>query len=185
VVPNKIARRYAHSLYQLAVERNTTDVLLRDMQGLVSLASQSTDLLAFFQSPILSSNKKIAAFNGMFKGKAQAPTLKLFDILARRKREALLPQVAQAFVDEYNRAHNITPVQISTAHELTEAQVQDIVQKIEAALKTQVQASTTVDPRLIAGFVLTVGDKLYDTSAETALRELKQQFNLSVFTRQL
>ncbi len=173
---DRIAKRYAHSLYMLAAERNETELFRDEFRSLIALVRESRDLELFLQNPIISRGVKRSTLEKIFSGKASEPVAKLINLLAQKGREGLLPLIAKMYIREYNANNNITPVTLVSAIELPDSEQQTIKQRVEKILDTSVELSTEVDESLIGGFVLKMDDRLFDGSVKHKLRELEQSF---------
>ncbi|GLR18011.1 ATP synthase F1 subunit delta [Portibacter lacus] len=180
----KVASRYAKSLLDLAKEQNNVEQVLGDIQSFKQ-AMENRELLLLTKSPIVSLSKKQAIFDQIFKGNFDKLTMSFFDIILRKGREAYLPEIATAFIDQYNRLKGISKVHITTATPLTEQALEAIRTKLIASDITDesIEFSTNVDPSIIGGLVIKIGDKLYDASVQRKLNELKKDFSENKYVK--
>ena len=173
----RIASRYAKSLLDLAIEQGKTERTLEDMNYLKE-AVKSRDLYLMLKSPIINVNKKKDIMKVLFEGKFDEISMGFVDIILRKGRESYLPEIAQQFEEQYRKYKKISTAVITSAHQLTEASVAKIKAKLLASNITDesVELVTKVDPELIGGFVIEIGDKLYDASVAGKLNKLKKEF---------
>lgn len=173
----RVASRYAKSLLDLAIERGSLEQVLGDMQSL-QIATKNRDLLNLVKSPIVSADKKKAVFNAIFGGKFADITSGFINLALNKGREDLLPEIAAEFIEQYNAFKGITSVTIKTATPLDAAALSDIKSKLLASTITaqDLEVTTVVDPSLIGGFVIEVGDKLIDNSVAYQLKKLTKEF---------
>ena len=176
MIEERIAKRYAKSMYDLAAERKETDAVLNDCQMMQNAFDDSRELVLFLKNPILSSERKIGLFRKIFGGKVTKQMETLIESLARRHRGLLLPWIVKEFIASFNKSHNQTPVEIVSAIDLDPNLIQKIVEKIETQLRTKALVKQTVDTSLIGGLRILMDDKLYDGSIATALRKIEKQF---------
>lgn len=174
MIQERIAARYARSVYELASERNQTDAVLKDFRGLQDLLEQSRDLQLFIQSPIIPSEKKIPVFKEIFQGNIHEVIMLLIELLTRREREEVLGTIGLEYIKLYNKSNNIRPVRLSAATELEDQQVQEIKTLLEKELSATIQITPETDPELIGGVVLNFGDKVLDASVRHALRNARR-----------
>src|SRR4051812_20488466 len=99
-----VASRYAKSLLDLAVEKGQLDAVYADMLQIKEIAGNSKDFINFLNSPIINSDKKIAALKAVFEGKLSAMTSGFLTIVTSKRREAVIPQMAESFIEQY-RTH--------------------------------------------------------------------------------
>lgn len=175
---NKIASRYAKSLLDLAKEQNKIEVVLEDVKTLQQ-ASENRDLYLLFKSPIVNTEKKLAILKEIFEGKIDELTMAFINIITRKGREAYVPDINEAFISQYRELNSISTVTITTAEAMSDADLASIKAKLQVSTETRdnLEIETKIDPSIIGGFVIEIGDKLYDASVQHKLDELKKQFS--------
>lgn len=171
-----VAFRYAKSLLDLAQERGITDTVATDMQLFGQTARESRGLVLALQSPVVKHYKKLEILKALFKNRVDPVTYSIFEILARKNREALLPAIAEEFQRQYDHLKGIQKAEITTVVPLTDAQRKAFIQEVAQATGRTVHLHERLDPRLIGGYVLRVGDQQVDTSVRTRLNDLKVSF---------
>ena len=102
-------------------------------------------------------------------------------VLSENKRTALLGEVAQGYINLYNEAKGVKTAKVITACALSEALEGQIRQKIEALTGSkEVTLDLEIDPEIIGGFVLRIGDLQYNASVANQLSQIKREFSKSV-----
>ena len=171
---SKVAIRYAQALLELAVENNTLDAVSRDMQYLAQVNAENRDFQLLLSSPIIKADKKIAVLNEIF-GSFEKVSTAFIELIAKNGRESILPEIASAF-NELVKAHKgIVPVTLTSAVKLDEGVKKQIVSKIASAVKGTVEITEVIDPSLIGGFIVKMGDTQVDASVASKLSQLKQR----------
>lgn len=175
---SKIAYRYAKPLLEVAIQENELDKVVNDVKG-VQNALDNRDLHLMFKSPIIKPSKKLDIVKALFEGKISKSLYNFLTIVIRKGRETILPEILNAFEAQYNDYKGITPVEITTAVAMSEAELSAIKTKLLASKATnkEVEITTVVDPSIIGGFVIKIGDNLYDASVQQKLEKLKKQFS--------
>lgn len=173
----RIATRYATSLLDLAVEQNKVDRVLSDVE-LLKGSLNSRDLLLLVKSPIIHASKKISVLETLFKGKMDETTMAFLRLITSKGREAYLPEIAKAFIDQYRTLKNIVAVKVTSAVALSDDKVEAIRKKIAATpgFDGKIEIETAVDPSIIGGLIIEMGDKQYDASVAHQLDKLKKTF---------
>ncbi len=173
----RLATRYAKSLLDLAVEKNSLEDTLKDMQLLTSICAQSHDFVVMLRSPVIAPDKKKKIIETLLEGRNVSKLTHAFvDLLAAKGREANLPEVAQAFQAQYNELKNIKLVNVTTATDMSDATLSSIKEKIAGYLPgDSIQLKTTVNEALIGGFVIEMDNKLYDASVRKKLNDFKSK----------
>ena len=103
-----------------------------------------------------------------------------FKIMINKSRSEILYATSKEFINQYNVIKHIIRAYVTSATPLSEENKKKIVAELEAATQGSIELHTKVDPKLIGGFVLTVGDMQVDTSISTSLNKLKQDFTRGV-----
>lgn len=181
----KLGDRYANSILVLAQERGQVERVREDFQLIHRVCQSNPDFVRMLESPLIHGDKKQDILDEIFKGQFCDITDGLIRIIVRKKREGYLDDIAERYLHQYDRLNNITRGVLRAAHPLTDAQVAKIKQIIESQFKTTFEIAHEVDPNLIGGFVLQVGDRQFDASIATRLRALKQEFDSNPYVKQV
>ncbi|MBS1627583.1 MAG: ATP synthase F1 subunit delta [Bacteroidetes bacterium] len=182
-MPNpRLANRYAKSLIDLAVEQKQLEQVFADMQYIKAVCKASKDFSLLLNSPIIKGDKKEKIIEAITKGKVTSLTNAFNTLLVKKGRESVLPEIAQAFIDQYNAMNGISNVKLTTAIAISNDIKKAITDKItkEAGL-TKIELETKVDESLIGGFVLEFNNNLLDASVARDLRDIKKQFGKNVY----
>jgi F-type H+-transporting ATPase subunit delta len=171
-----VAYRYAKSLLDLAQERGMTDAVAADMQLFSQTARENRALVVTLQSPIVKHYKKQAILEALFKPRVNPVTYSIFEIITRKNREGLLPAIAEEFQRQYDDLKGIQKAQVTSVVPLTDAQRKTLIEQVAKATSRTVQLQEKLDPRLIGGYVLRVGDRQLDASIRSQLNDLRVSF---------
>ncbi|RCH54856.1 ATP synthase F1 subunit delta [Mucilaginibacter hurinus] len=171
-----VASRYAKSLLDLASEQNVVEDAKADMDFFLKTLKQNPQLAAVLGNPIISQSKKTAILRDVFADKVNKITLGFFSLLVTKGRGEIISGTAEEFINQYNTKQNIIKATVVSATPLSEENKQKLVAEVQTAVGSQVILTAKVDPSLIGGFVLTVGDRQVDTSLANDLKKLKKEF---------
>jgi len=178
----RIASRYAKSLIDLASETNQLDAVYADMKYLQAVCKQSSEFLNLLKSPIIKADKKVSIINAVTTGKVSDLTSKFNVLLVNKNRESDLPGIVEAFIDQYNAIKGIHKVKLTTATTIGDEVKLAIEGKVKAAQGFgNVELETSVDEKLIGGFVLEFNNNLVDASIARDLRDVKKQFEKNIY----
>ncbi len=174
---NKIASRYAKSLLDLAKDQNKVEAVLEDVK-MFKQATENRDLYLLLKSPIVNTQKKLTILKEIFGGKMDELTMSFVNIITKKGREAYLPEINNEFITQYRAFNKISKVVVTTANPLSEADFERIKSKLNESGETldNLEIERKVDPTLIGGFKIEIGDKLYNASVSHKLEQLKKQF---------
>lgn len=183
---SRAASRYVKSLLGLSVERNALEAVHADMQLFAKVCESSHDLVVMLRSPIIKHDKKKAVLDAIFKGKVNDLTMAMIAIITRKNREPLLPEIAREFHAAYNEFKGIGKATLITTFAIDPK----LREEIEGMVKTlsnrkQIELEEKVDPSLIGGFILNVGDKQVDASIRNRLRSLEVTLRHNPYIKEL
>lgn len=181
-MPNpRLAGRYAKSLIDLAIEKNQLDEVYNDMLQLQAACKGSRELVSLLKSPIIKADKKGKILDAIA-SKITVITATFNNLLLRKGREAYLPEIINAFIDQYKKIKGIHTAKLTTAVSVSEELKNQILENIRTGQGVQqVELNTLVDESLIGGFILEVGDQLVDASVAYDLNNIKKQFQNNDF----
>ncbi|MCJ8210385.1 ATP synthase F1 subunit delta [Mucilaginibacter sp. RS28] len=171
-----VAVRYAKSLIDLAQEQNNLEGVKADMAFFVQTLRANPELQAVLRNPIIAHDKKVKILEAIFGGKVTQATIAFFKIMVNKSRAEILYPTALEFVNQYDVKKNITNATVVSASPLSEANRAAVMAEVKRVSGGEVILNEKVDPALIGGFILTVGDKQVDTSVSGSLKKLKKDF---------
>ena len=179
----RVAARYAKSLLDLGKEMGTLETVKQDMDLLGKTMSENRDLRLLLRNPIVKHDKKLAILTAIFQGKVSDVTMQFFTILTQKNRESALESMGTEFQVQYNVMQGIQTAQVTSATPLTPALRDELEQLvIKQTGLTEVKLTEKVDPSLIGGFVLRVGDQQIDDSVRTSLRKLRTSLQENTYS---
>jgi F-type H+-transporting ATPase subunit delta len=155
------------------------------MQLFAKTIRENRDFKLFLSNPIINHGKKLAILKRIFTGKVHDMTLRFFLLLTEKNREAVLDGAATDFIRQYNLIKGIEKAQVTTAVALDAAARTQLNQKIVQLTGKTVELEEKVDPAIIGGFLLRVGDKQVDDTIRTSLRVLKNKFKENPYVTKL
>ncbi|MBB3054958.1 ATP synthase F1 subunit delta [Mucilaginibacter gotjawali] len=171
-----VASRYAKSLIDLAGEQRLVEEIKNDMDLFHHTLRVNPELKAVLANPIVSHPKKINILDEVFGKKVNKVTNAFFKLMINKSRGEVLYATAKEYVHQYDIMNNIVEARVVSATELSAANKETLVADIKKATGGNIKLEAKVDPSLIGGFVLTVGDRQVDTSIAADLRKLKKEF---------
>ena len=176
----KVASRYAKSLIDLAQEQGNLEVIKQDMEQFVATLRANTELQAVLKNPIMKQDKKRNILDGLFGGKIHPSIVSFFHIMVRKGRAGILYATAREFIREYNEVKGIVHATVVSAAKLSAKNMDGLQKAIAAEINAEVILQNKVDPSLIGGFVVNVGDQQIDASINGRLNKLKRHFDSQV-----
>jgi F-type H+-transporting ATPase subunit delta len=178
----RLAGRYAKSLLDIAKEQGQVETVYEDMLTLQSINKNSRDFVMLLRSPVVTADKKNKVITAVTQGKIGTLTATFIKLLVSKAREAVLPEIITAFIQQYKAFKNIYVVKLTTAAPVSDALKNEIVSRVQQTSNMQnIELEATVDNSLIGGFTLQAGDKLIDASISYDLKQIAKQFENNDF----
>lgn len=166
-----VASTYAEALYEAAVEASAVTPVAEDVTALAAAVRESAELGLVFTSPEIDSVRKKAIVEGIADG-AHPLVVNFLRVLADRGRLAEFPELADGFAARVAQAENRIDVEAVTAIPLPPELRERIVEQIRGRTGAEVDLTETVDPDIVGGLVLRVGNSVIDGSVRHRLDEL-------------
>jgi len=177
----RVAVRYARSLFELSVEQKKLEEVKIDMEMLYTLCIQNKAFRNFLKNPIIHSYKKLSILSKILEKKVDDLTFKFVDIVTRKSREDIIPEISEQFLVQYRQFKRIEIVDVITPIKLD----QTLKAEFEKLAKNYIQKdwiveiNEKVDKELIGGYVVKIGDRQIDDSVSSKLREVRKQLIVS------
>jgi len=169
--------RYAKSLIVLSIEKNELDAIYSDMVLISETIEHSKDLDVLLKSPVVKADKKQEILTTIFGKKASELTKQFLLLISSRNREALIGDIANAFVRQYKVIKKIVVTEITSAVKLADDQKKQILHLLNTVESSSVEVIEKINPEIIGGFIVRVDDKQIDASISRRLDDLKQNFS--------
>ncbi len=184
MIDNTIARRYATALFDVASENNCLDAVFNDMGLLRDVCVSNNDFSRMLHSPIIATSKKTAILKSVFSGKVQDISLQFILLISRKRRDAIIDLIAEAFISLYKSFKNIHIVKVITAIPLTDASRKQILESIANTVPGTIELIEEVNPDLIGGYKLMYDNNVYDATVSKQIQQLKKEFKDNLYIKQ-
>ena len=173
---SRAAIRYAKAILEFATEANKASEVNADMKSIVIAIEESLDLRDFLSNPIVKQDVKKAALVQIFTS-VQPQTNKLFDLLLENKRFEILHSIASEYNSLFDESNGIQEATVTTAIALTPELEKQVLGKIASFSNKKISIKNIINPDIIGGFILRIGDMQYNASVASKLQELKREFS--------
>jgi ATP synthase F1 delta subunit len=170
----ELAQVYARSLFEVALEQGKLDLLREQLAQFADALQGNRDLRIFFFSPYFSTKEKQDALRRLLVD-ADPRFVNFLELLIENHRTPVIFRVRRAFEHMWEQENRLLPVEITSAIELDEATTGSVAQRIGESAGRRVTLTTRVDPAIIGGIVVRVGNSILDASIRNRLEQLRRQ----------
>ncbi|HEX7386095.1 MAG TPA: F0F1 ATP synthase subunit delta [Castellaniella sp.] len=168
-----IARPYAEALFESVLNDARGLEYWSELMSLLAQVSSQDDVLEAMGDPRLSETQRIQLLTGLIPQELPGPVTNLIALVVENDRVHALPQIAEQFELLRNRHEGTALARITSAFPMDDAQVADLLKGLEHKFGLTLKSQVTVDPELIGGVRVTVGDYVLDTSVQARLAHLR------------
>lgn len=172
----RAALRYAKATLNLGKEKGLAEEINNDMLLVSKTITDNHDLLNMLKSPIIKSSVKKSILTDLFGKKVNVITLGVMNLLIENKRLELLPLVAAEYTIIFDYLSGVEVAHVTSAVPLNEDLENRILKKVREISGKDISLKNIIDPSIIGGFILRVGDKQFDSSISGQLNKLLSNF---------
>ena len=170
----EIAQVYARALFEVATERDSLDEIRDELDAFADAMHENRDLAVFFFSPYFSvSEKKEGLKRALVDPNPEFENF--LEALIERHRMPAIFRIRTEFDALWDEARRLLPVKVTSAVQLDEDTIKGIGDRIGAQVDRHIELSSEVDPNILGGIVLRVGNLILDASIKNRLEQLRQQ----------
>ena len=170
----ELAEVYARSLFEVAMEQGQLAEIHEELDQFADVLSENRQLQLFFFSPYFSSEEKKDGVAKVIEG-GNEYFVRFLELLAEKHRLPVLFRIRREFDVLWAKEQKLLEVSVTSAVELDEETVKGIGTKIEEQTGNRVELTSRVDPDLIGGLVIRVGNMVLDASVRNRLERLRRQ----------
>jgi len=174
MLENAVARRYAQAFFAIAQERDLVDKLEAELKTVVDTVNENKELKLVIDHQLISPEEKKAIVDKIFSQEVSEITVNFLDVVIDKYRASYIPAIYEEFVTYANNARNMADALVKTSTTLSDADLAIIKEKLAAVTGKTIRLQSEVDPGLIGGVVVRIGDKVIDGSIAGRLEKLKE-----------
>jgi F-type H+-transporting ATPase subunit delta len=170
----EIARVYADALFEAATDTDQLDEVREQLAQFTDAMNESNDMRVFFFSPYFSSAEKREAISAAVSG-ASDEFVNFLELLAEKHRMPAIFRIRQRFDELWAEAKKRLEVTLTSAVELDKGVIDRVGEEIERQTERTIELSNEVDPDILGGLVLRVGNMVLDASLRNKLEKLRKE----------
>lgn len=166
--------QYANVLADIALEQGAGEPTAKQLENFVTAYAESMELRTFLGSPAVSVEAKHEVLEKIVKRLGASKIIRNFlFVIADHRRTQLIPEIAAAFQQVLRQRQGVAEAEILSAVELTTAQKKELAATLEQLTRKKIEPKYVLDPSLLGGAVVRIGDTIYDGSLRTRLSEMR------------
>jgi F-type H+-transporting ATPase subunit delta len=172
----RAAIRYAKAILDIATSKSVAKEVSQDMTLIANTIQNNLELSTFIQNPTMSVAVKQSALLEVF-ASVNNVTKSLFRLLFENKRFEILESVAVEYNNLFDEANGVQIAKVTTAIAMTSELEAKVLAKIATLSDKKITIENTIDPAIIGGFILRIGDNQYNASVANRLQVLKRELS--------
>jgi len=170
-----VAKVYAEALFSLATERDKREELDQEFRDLLALFREEREIADFFASPGTPKDEKLEVIDKAIAPHVDSVTGNFLRLLVQKSRETALVPILEAYQERVDRAEGRVEVRVTAAEPLDESLLNRIANKLGEVTGQKIDLRSGVDPDLIGGLRIRMGERLLDSSLKSRLRQLRER----------
>lgn len=167
-----VSERYAQALFDISQDQNLTEKIQEDLRLVTETLNDYPELRNLLAHPVISTQDKKDMFEKIFTDKISKYTKNIIMLLIDKKRDILIPEVAELFRKMYNDLHSRVVANVYTSIELGENVLSLLRKKLEKYLDKEVEIDTHVDKSILGGVLVKIGDRVIDGTLKTKFENM-------------
>ncbi|WP_406844868.1 ATP synthase F1 subunit delta [Flavobacterium soyae] len=172
----RAAIRYAKAILDLANSKGVAEAVNNDMKSIASTIENNEELKAFIENQTTKVEVKESALLEVF-ANVNGVTKGLFHLLFENKRFEILNAIAVEYNKLFDESNGVETAKVTTAIPMDEALEAKVLEKVATLSDKKITIENIVDPSIIGGFILRIGDNQYNASVANRLQVLKRELS--------
>ncbi|MFC9711113.1 F0F1 ATP synthase subunit delta [Paenibacillus sp. NPDC056933] len=175
-----VAKRYAKALFEVALGQQQVLEVEQELRTVVIAITGDAEIGKFIESPNISEEAKQNVLRTSLDGKVSEPVLKTVLLLIERGRVELLEALLNDYVKIEGESLGIADARVYSTYALNDEEQEAVAREFGGRVNKKIRIENIVDPTLLGGLKVAIGDTIYDGSLAGKLERLEQSFNRRV-----
>lgn len=173
MVPEVIYSKYSQAMFDIAQEQHKLEEFGTQLKGVRDTFAQNPDLKKFMGSPLIPASSKKDALKQIFADDVAPLVLQFLFVMVDRQRETAIVEAIDSFIKLARAAQHIEVAHVRVVKALTKKEEKDLVAALERTTGKKIEPLYTIDPSIIGGIVVRIGDRLIDGSLVRQLQDMQ------------
>ena len=173
-----VSKVYGDALFEESIEKQSVDTLFHEVKALLAIWRENRELAELLDNPKIVKEEKIGIITNIFAGRVSDDLMGFLAVIVDKGRQKDIPAICTYFIDTVKEYKKIGVAHVASAVELKSEQKAMIEQRIlETTEYVEFEMEYSVDPSLIGGLVIRIGDRVVDSSIKTQINELHRSLS--------
>jgi len=169
-----VARRYAEAFFSIATDQGKMDQYQSELEVIIHDIENVENFKDFLAYPLIPAQEKKKIATQLFADRVSSTTMHFVLMIIDKKRETYLELIYDEYLDMANQARNIQKAELVSAREVPEDELKALAATLSKTTGKIIQLSQKIDPRLLGGIKIRVGDRIIDATISKKLEMLKE-----------
>ena len=170
-----VSKVYGDALFEEAIEKQEMDALFEEVKSLKKIFGENQDLAGLLDNPKISKEEKIGIVREVFNGRVSETLMSFLTVIVLKGRQKEITAICEYFISAVKEYKKIGVAHVTSAVELKEEQKSLLVEKLLGTTNYQeFELDYVIDPSLIGGLMIRIGDRVVDSSIKTQIYELRR-----------
>jgi F-type H+-transporting ATPase subunit delta len=169
-----VARRYAQALFELGQEKDLLDEIQKDLKLVINVIAENEELKKVVEHQLIMAEDKQEIFKEIFADKVNPITLNFLLLVIQKRREFYLQSMYEQFLEYLDEFRGIEEARVKSAVQLSDDIRKSLEKQLEKVTGKKIRLKTEVDPEILGGLTVRIGDKVIDGSIKTRLNLLQK-----------
>lgn len=173
-VAERLAAKYALAIFEIAQEKNMLDEIQAQLNATQELFKTNPELNAVINNLLVPKEPKLEILKQVLASEVDATLLSFLYVLVEKNRISLFDSIHRAYTNLMNEKNNIVEIKVTTARNLSEAEYAEVTEKVGKILNKNIILIKHVNPEIMGGIIIQMGDKLIDGSIARQLKNMEK-----------
>ena len=174
MIPESVYRKYSQAMFDIAQESQLLDTMIADMKVVRAVLKDNEELRKFLGNPLITAKAKKETLKAIFDTSVSALVCQFLYVMVDRRREAAITEAIEGFIDLAREAQHIDVAKISLIKPLTAEEEKMLVTKLEQVTGNKIEPLYSIDPSIIGGVVIKIGDRVIDGSLKRQIHNMER-----------
>ncbi|MBO8157978.1 F0F1 ATP synthase subunit delta [Thermosyntropha sp.] len=170
-----VARRYAEAFFSLAQEQGKIDEFEKDLETVVKILNETEYLKEYLGHLLIQPQAKKDVMTKLLAEKVSQNTLNFIHLIVDKRREKYIEIITEEYKNMADESRNITKAELVAAREVPEEYIKDLAEKLSKATGKTIKITQKVEPALLGGVKIRIGDQVIDGTVAKKLETLREK----------